>query len=47
MGGIKYCSDKHDCEWGFTWTFIKDIAANLFGKAPKTAESHGASHESR
>ena len=28
--------DQHDCEWGFTWTFIKDIAEEMFGEAPET-----------
>ena len=33
---LQKCLDQHDSEWGFTWTFIKDIAADLFGLAPKT-----------
>jgi hypothetical protein len=24
--------DKHDCEWGFTWTYIEDVADDLFPK---------------
>jgi hypothetical protein len=44
---LQECRDQHDCEWGITWTFIKDVAANLFGKAPKPAESQGDGHESR
>jgi hypothetical protein len=30
------CRDQHDCEWGFTWTFLKDVADELF---PKSATS--------
>ena len=27
------CRDQHDCEWGFTRTFLKDIADELFPKS--------------
>jgi hypothetical protein len=27
---LQDCRDKHDSEWGFTWTFIKDVADDLF-----------------
>jgi len=33
---LQQCIDQHDCKWGFTWTFIKDVAQHLFGAAPKT-----------
>lgn len=36
---LQRCEDKHDCEWGFTWTFIGDVARELFGQAPKTDEA--------
>jgi len=36
---LQECIDKHDCEWGFTWTFIKDIADILFHPAPATDET--------
>lgn len=29
------CRDQHDCEWGFTWTFIQDIAQLLFPQPKK------------
>jgi hypothetical protein len=38
---LERCIDQHDCEWGFTWTFIKDIAEDLFGDAPETDEAEG------
>jgi hypothetical protein len=30
---LEKCRDKHDCEWGFTWKFIRDVADELFPKA--------------
>jgi hypothetical protein len=30
------CRDKHDCEYGFTWQYIEDVADDLF---PKSAAS--------
>jgi len=40
------CRDQHDCEWGFTWTFLKDIADDLFPpSAEPTASKKEARHE--
>ena len=39
---LKQCRDQHDCQYGFTWTFIEDVAQNLFGDAPETDEGEGA-----
>lgn len=30
---LQECIDRHDCEWGFTWTFLKDVAHDLFPKS--------------
>jgi hypothetical protein len=27
---LERCRDKHDCEWGFTWTYIQVVADLLF-----------------
>jgi hypothetical protein len=35
---LQQCYDKHDCEWGFTWTYLQDVAADLFPKQPSTKE---------
>ncbi len=35
---LERCMDQHDCEWGFTWSFITDIAQELFGDTPETDE---------
>lgn len=32
------CRRKHDCEWGFTWTYIKDMADILFPEQPSTTK---------
>jgi hypothetical protein len=32
------CRDKHDCEYGFTWQYLEDVADDLF---PKSARSGG------
>ena len=24
------CRDQHDCAWGFTWTYLKDVAELLY-----------------
>ena len=32
---LEECRDKHDCEWGFTWTFIADVADELFPRSKK------------
>lgn len=29
---LEECIDKHDCDWGFTWNFIADIADEMFPK---------------
>jgi len=29
---LQACRDRHDCEWGFTWTFIEDVANEMFRK---------------
>ena len=39
---LEECRDRHDCEWGFTWTFIGDVADELFGDAPDTDEAEEA-----
>jgi len=36
---LQQCRNQHDCEWGFTWTFIEDIAQDLFGDAPDTDDA--------
>lgn len=36
---LEQCKDQHDCEWGFTWTFIKDVADGLFGSAADAGEA--------
>jgi hypothetical protein len=36
---LQQCMNQHDCEWGFTWTFIKDVAQELFGDAPETDQA--------
>jgi hypothetical protein len=28
------CIDKHDCEYGFTWQYLQDVADDLFPKSP-------------
>jgi hypothetical protein len=33
---LERCRDKHDCEWGFTWQYIEDVADMLF---PEPTES--------
>jgi hypothetical protein len=33
---LQDCRDKHDCEWGFTWTYIKDVADELFPHPKRT-----------
>jgi hypothetical protein len=33
---LEQCRDQHDCQYGFTWTFIEDVAQDLFGDAPET-----------
>jgi hypothetical protein len=30
---LEQCIDKHDCEWGFTWTLIRYVADDLFPTA--------------
>lgn len=35
---LERCYDKHDCEWGFTWTYIQDVAGIMFPKQPSTEE---------
>ena len=32
---LQECRDKHDSEWGFTFTFIADIADELFPRPKK------------
>jgi hypothetical protein len=39
---LQTCVDQHDCQYGFTWTFIEDVAQDLFGDAPETDEGEGA-----
>jgi hypothetical protein len=29
---LHYCLNKHDCEYGFTWCYIEDVADLLFPK---------------
>ena len=36
---LQDCRDKHDSEWGFTWTFIKDVADDLFPQSPANRRS--------
>jgi hypothetical protein len=36
---LQQCRDQHDCEYGFTWALIEDIAQDLFGDAPDTGEA--------
>jgi hypothetical protein len=33
---LERCYDKHDCEWGFTWQYIEDVADILFPEQPST-----------
>jgi hypothetical protein len=35
---LQRCRDKHDCEWGFTWQYIEDVADELFPE-PETSVS--------
>ncbi len=35
---LQECERRHDCEYGFTWTFIEGIADGLY-PAPKTRET--------
>jgi hypothetical protein len=30
MAVLEACIDQHDCEYGFTWTFIEDMSYALF-----------------
>ena len=30
MDVLEACIDQHDCEYGFTWTFIEDMSYALF-----------------
>jgi hypothetical protein len=32
------CRDKHDPEWGFTWSYLKDVAALLYPAAGEPSE---------
>jgi hypothetical protein len=36
---LQQCREQHDCEYGFTWTLIEDVAEDLFGDAPDTGEA--------
>jgi hypothetical protein len=44
---LQSVADEHDCNYGITWDTLRITADHLFGPAPKTAESQGASHEPR
>lgn len=35
---LKRCYDKHDCEGGFTWQYIEDVADIMFPEQPSTRE---------
>ena len=35
---LKRCYDKHDCEVGFTWQYIEDVADILFPEQPSTTK---------
>ena len=35
---LERCDDQHDCEWGFTWSYIRDIAHIMFPEQPSTKE---------
>jgi hypothetical protein len=35
---LEECRDKHDCEYGFTWTLIEVIADDLFPR-PKDGKT--------
>jgi hypothetical protein len=30
---LQVCREEHDCKLGFTWTFIRDVADELFPTA--------------
>jgi len=35
---LERCHDKHDCEWGFTWQYIEDMADIMFPEQPSTTK---------
>lgn len=36
------CRDKHDCEWGFTWSYLRDVAALLYPESDSDREEEPA-----
>jgi hypothetical protein len=39
------CRDQHDCEYGFTWTFLEDVADDLFPARKKSRNQQGGRHD--
>lgn len=35
---LEEVADKHDAEWGISWTTLETVADDLFSRAPKTHE---------
>ncbi|HUY92533.1 MAG TPA: hypothetical protein VMV10_27590 [Pirellulales bacterium] len=35
---LERCYDKHDCEWGFTWNYLEDVADIMFPEQPSTTK---------
>ena len=42
---LQRCRDKHDCEYGFTWDYIRDVAGDLFPMPRKSCKLHGGQHD--
>jgi hypothetical protein len=42
---LERCRDKHDCEYGFTWDYVRDVADDLFPMPRKSRNRHGGQHD--